>query len=172
MHNKAASLRFLIIDEISTSALSVLGTLEKHLCIARQGMPFADADHGETHAWGGANLVVAGDRLQLPAVCAKSIFRNPFLKDYETVERRILNMFWNIDTSYPVPTSPSRLFALQEQVRSTDTWLNYVLECDRQGEKLWEVYCFTHGLPTRHVGSWLPDASMPQRPAGMPAAAG
>ena len=162
MHNKAASLRFLIIDEISTSALHVLGILEKHLTVARQGLPFAEGVDAESHAWGGVNLVVAGDWLQLPAVCAKSIFRNPFLKDYETVERRILNMFWNLDTAYPIPSTADRLFALQEQVRSKDEWLNYVLCCDRLGEEPWEVYCFTHGLPTRHVGSWLPHVTMPQ----------
>ena len=29
------------------------------------------------------------------------------------------------------------------------------------GNEPWEVYCFTHGLPTRHVGSWLPDNELP-----------
>ena len=93
MHNKAASLRRLILDEISTAALSVLGVLEKHLSLARQGMPFATDESGEPRPWGGVNLIVAGDWLQLPAVCAKSIFRNPRLKDYEAVERNVLNMF-------------------------------------------------------------------------------
>ena len=65
----------------SIAALYVLGILEKHTTVARQGLPFAcDAD-GEAFAFGGVNVVIAGDWLQLPAVKAKSIFRNPFLKD-------------------------------------------------------------------------------------------
>ena len=162
MHNKAAILRFLIVDEVSTAALYVLGVMEKHTSVARQGMPFASAADGTAFAWGGVNLVVGGDWLQLPAVCAKSIFRNPFLKDYETVERNILNMFWNLDTEEPIPSNPQHLYELTEQVRSKDLWLNYVLDCDRVGAEPWEVYCFTHGLPTRHVGSWLPNLAVPQ----------
>ena len=27
---------------------------------------------------------------------------------------------------------------------------------DRHGQESWEMYCFTHGVPTRNVGSWLP----------------
>lgn len=92
MHNKAAGLRFLIIDEISTAALKLLGTLEKHTAQARQSLQFAMDHLGELLHWGGVNLIVVGDWLQLPAVCAKSIFRNPFLKDYFRVERNILDM--------------------------------------------------------------------------------
>ena len=95
MHNKAAAIRFLIIDEISTAALKVLGILEKHTLTAKEGTPGAEDEDeklGGTRPWGGANLIVGGDWLQLPAVCAKSIFRNPFMRDYITVERRILNM--------------------------------------------------------------------------------
>ena len=39
--------------------------------------------------------------------------------------------------------------------------MNYVLNCDRGGAESWETYCFTHGMPTRHVGSWLPDRARP-----------
>ena len=92
MHTKAAGIRFLIIDEISTAALKLLGMLEKHTAQARQNLKFTMAQQGQPLHWGGVNLIVVGDWLQLPAVCAKSIFRNPFLRDYATVERNILNM--------------------------------------------------------------------------------
>ena len=39
MHNKAARLRWLIIDEISTASLYVVCVLEKHVTLARQGQP-------------------------------------------------------------------------------------------------------------------------------------
>ena len=71
-------------------------------------------------------------------------------------------MFWNMNgTTSPIPSKPRFLFQLTEQVRSTDRWLNYVLKCDRLGTKDWETYCSTHVLPTKHVGSWLPDAALP-----------
>ena len=73
MHNKAAGLRFLIIDEISTAALQLLGTLEKHTAQARQGVKFAMNDQGELLDWGGINLIIVGDWLQLPAVCVRRV---------------------------------------------------------------------------------------------------
>ena len=39
--------------------------------------------------------------------------------------------------------------------------MNHVLRYDRIGAEPWEFYCFIHGLPTRHVGSWLPDEARP-----------
>ena len=107
------------------------------------------------------NLIVGGDWLQLPPVRAKSIFRNPFLKDCVSVERRILNMFWQMEDVKGIPSSPALLFELTEPLRSRDLWLNYVLSCDRSGAEPWEVYCFMHGLLTRHVGSWLHDHDLP-----------
>ena len=71
-------------------------------------------------------------------------------------------MFWNIDDAEPIPSNPKRLYALTEQVRSKDAWLNCVLASDRLGTETWEIYCFTHGLLTRHVGSWLPDKELPE----------
>ncbi len=108
------------------------------------------------------NGIFCGDWLQLPPVCQKSIFRNPYLKDYETIEKKVLNAFWNLSEEKPIPSRPELLFELHEQLRSKDEWLNYVLRCDRLGAETWEIYCFTHGLPTEHVGSWLPDRELPQ----------
>ena len=42
-----------------------------------------------------------------------------------------------------------------------DPWLHALLEADRFGNESWELYCFTHGLPTRNPGSWLPGADRP-----------
>ena len=97
MYNKAAGKRWLIIDEISTAALYVSGVMEKNVRKARQGTEFSTDAAGEGRDWGGVNLIVGGDWLQLPPVRAKSIFRNPFLKDCVSVERRILNMFWQLE---------------------------------------------------------------------------
>ena len=109
-------------------------------------------------------MLVAGDWLQLPAVAAKSIFRNPFLKDYSAPERSIRDMFWRLDET--IPGDATQLFELTQQVRSHDEWLIAVLTADREGQETWEMYCFTHGLPTRHVGSWLPAGNGSQVRAG------
>ena len=67
-------------------------------------------------------------------------------------------MFWHFDDE-TIPAQPTQLFELTEQVRSTDAWLVAVLTANRIGEESWEMYCFTHGFPTRHVGSWIPEMS-------------
>ena len=81
MYNKCASLRWLIVDEVSTASLYVLGIVQKDLHKAKETSDLAEDEDGVTRDWGGVNLGIFGDWLQLPAVAAKSIFRNPFLKD-------------------------------------------------------------------------------------------
>ena len=75
---KCQTQRWLFIDEISTSALLVLGILESNLRKACKRHLHALDKDGYPRAWGGLNLVTGGDWHQLPAVKAKSIFRNPF----------------------------------------------------------------------------------------------
>ena len=65
-------------------------------------------------------------------------------------------MFWQFSDE-TIPDNPQFLFELVQQVRSRDNWLNCVLAANRIGEETWEMYCFTHGLPTEHVGCWLPN---------------
>ena len=93
----------MIVDEISTASLYVAGIMEKNVRKARQGTDFSMDASGDIHDWGGVNLIVGGDWLQLPPVCAKSIYCNPFLKDYVPVERRILNMFWQMENVKGIP---------------------------------------------------------------------
>ena len=124
MYNKAAGKRWLIVDEISTAASYVSGVMEKNVRKARQGTEFSMDAAGEERDWGGVNLIVGGDWLQLPPVRAKSIFRNPFLKGYVSVERHILNMFWPLEDVKGIPSSPDLLFELTEPLRSRDLWLN------------------------------------------------
>ena len=71
MRNKAAGLRFLIIDKISNVALKLFGALEKHRTQARQCIKHAMDAMGELLHWGCVDLIVVGDWLQLPAGCEK-----------------------------------------------------------------------------------------------------
>ena len=51
---------------------------------------------------------------------------------------------------------------LVQSVRTADDpWLQEVLSQDRMGCESWEVYCFTHGIPTHNVGTWLPSTNKP-----------
>ena len=81
MYTKCQVLRMLLIDEISTAALQVLGVMESNMRRGRSGLAWSTDASGEPRDWGGVNLGIFGDWLQLPPVAAKSIFRNPFLKD-------------------------------------------------------------------------------------------
>lgn len=55
----------------------------------------------------------------------------------------------------------SYLFELTQPNRSKDDWLNSVLQCNRIGNGPREVNSFSHGLPTRTCGSWLPHTNAP-----------
>ena len=73
----------------------------------------------------------------------------------------IKDMFWQL-ADETIPSTAADLFELAKQVRSKDDWHNVVLAANRLGRETWEMYCFTHGLPTVHVGSWLPNSDIPQ----------
>ena len=59
-------------------------------------------------------------------------------------------MFWR-----PGDDSINFLAELTTQKRQDDLWLSEVLEQCRDGKLGYEDYCFLHGLPTKHCGSWL-----------------
>ena len=45
---------------------------------------------------------------------------------------------------------------LSTERRCKDPWLSHVLHGARHGTQTHEVYCFTHGLPTKNAGSFMP----------------
>ena len=157
---KCLNQRWLCIDEISTSSLLVLGIMESNLRKACKRHLHALDKDGSPRSWGGLNLVTGGDWNQLPAVKAKSIFRNPFSRDLVGPEKRISHLFWGLDDEF-LPDNRDYLFELTEQNRSKDIWLNAMLAQDRVGQENYAVWCFCHGLPTTKVGSWLPGQDMP-----------
>ena len=67
----------------------------------------------------------------------------------------MFKMFWDMTDEDCI----QRTFLLTEPMRTKDLWLQALLNADRQGAETWEMYCFTHGLPTRNPGSWLPGAN-------------
>ena len=77
----ALSMRFIFIDEVSTLSPTLLGTLNVFLQRACTRHPYAKVD-GHKRMFGGINMILCGDFLQLPPVKAISLFANPFKSGY------------------------------------------------------------------------------------------
>ena len=108
-------------------------------------------------------MIFAGDLWQLPPVKDSAIFNNPAQKKdgerYEAGEQRMFSMFWDCKDPRK-PDTITQLHELVECKRTKDSWLHAVLMADRRGDETWEIYCFTHGLPTKNPGSWHPDEGL------------
>ena len=76
---------------VYTSCVEVFGIMEKYT----EGMlvAFCAKTHDGLCSWGGPNLIVAVDWLQLPPVASESIFSKPFLKVYDSPVKRICDIF-------------------------------------------------------------------------------
>ena len=101
--------------------------------------------------FGGLNLGLSGDWWQLPPVRQIGLYSNPFKSEMEYAEQLALSFFWRVTDD-----SVQGTHELMQPNRTKDLWLLEVLRQEREGKESWEVYCFTHGLPTKNVGSWMP----------------
>ena len=96
-------------------------------------------------------MTLAGDWWQLPPVRAPGFYSNPF-GELEFVEQRAMGYFWERDEN-----CIKHLFELVQPQRQKDKWFMHVLTQHRYGCEDWEAYCFMHGLPAAHTGSWMPE---------------
>ena len=119
--------------------------------------PYAKRKDGSARPFGGVNLSLSGDWWQLPPVKKIGFYSNPFARDMEYTEQLAMAWFWR--------QTRDSIQGMHEIVQSNrtaeDPWLQEVLSQDRMGCESWEVYCFTHGLPTHNVGTWLPSTITP-----------
>ena len=127
-----------------------------HRMCMRTRTPYAKRKDGTLRPFGGVNLSLSGDWWQLPPVKKIWFYSNPFLSDMDYTEQLAMSFFWR-RTGDSIGSTHELIYSN----RTSDPWLQEVLRQDRQGCESWEVYCFTHGLPTRHVGSWLHSANSP-----------
>ena len=156
LFERTQSLRWLLIDEIEALAAIVFGILHGNLCKAMSRSPYAKRKDGTQRPFGGVNLSLSGDWWQLPPVKKIGFYSNPFQSDMDYTEQLAMSFFWR--------SSNDAIQGTHELVRSnrtSDIWLQQVLQQDRAGAESWEVYCFTHGLPTKNVGTWLPSQALP-----------
>ena len=88
--------RFIVIDEVTTCSLTLLGLLDSYLRRACARHPLA-RDGRERRPFGGMNVIFAGDLWQLPPVKGKAIFADPFHGGLTTEEQQIAKIFWKIE---------------------------------------------------------------------------
>ena len=107
--------------------------------------------------YGGLNVIFVGDYKQLPPVAERALFANPFSTglNLSGPEKRLSDALWGLSPE-TFPDEPGSCMVLHRQHRTDDPWQQHVLSELRAGKETWETYCFTHGLPTQHVGTWLP----------------
>ena len=80
------------------------------------------------------------------------IYDNPFKRHKLSSTELMLEMFWTKE-----PNSVQELLELTQEHRCKDRWLSALLYRARHGNMDHKLYCFMHGLPTKHTGSWIPD---------------
>ena len=156
LFQRTQSLRWLIIDEIEALAAVVFGILHGNLCRAMSRSPYAKRLDGTLRPFGGVNMSLSGDWWQLPPVKKIGFYSNPFAIDMDYTEQLAMSFFWR-NTKDGIQGTHE----LVHSNRTSDLWLREVLEQDRQGCESWEVYCFTHGLPTKNAGTRLPSRASP-----------
>ena len=99
------------------------------------------------------NLVNTADFWQYRAVNLTAVFDDPFRSYKISSTESMLKMFWTRH-----PDSIQELFELTTENRCQDTWLSVFLRRARYADMEHELYCFMHGLPTKHAGSWMPQS--------------
>ena len=89
-------MRWLLLDEVSTFSVTLLGLLDWYLRRACARHPHTKDSDNKRRAFGGLNIIFSGDFWQLPPVRALSLFSNPYLKreHYGAAEQTIMWMFW------------------------------------------------------------------------------
>ena len=92
-------------------------------------------------------MVITGDMWQFPPVKATAIYQNPFASGYSFQVAALQKFFWS-------RRPEGILFELTVEQRCADPWLSYVLKQARHGAMAHEVWCYLHGFPTLHPGSW------------------
>ncbi len=90
------SMRWILIDEVSTISPMLVGLLDAFLRRACGRHFHARVQRGRRQVpFGGLNLLFCGDFWQLPPVKASAIFSGPWKpKGYSAEEQKIFKMFW------------------------------------------------------------------------------
>ena len=146
-------LRFMFIDELSTASIDVFAEINHNTSThIRERGTWSLRRRGVKRPFGGLNVVTSGDAWQFgPIGSSGAVFDNPLRVNKRSSLERIAEMFWTKG-----PDSFNKFLELTIERRCKDSWLSYVLRGARHGCLDEESFCFLHGFPTKHPGSWDP----------------
>ena len=151
LFEKNQHLRWILMDEGSTTSAEVLGVLESNVTRSTRNTGTWKLRRGKTsdvRPFGGVNLLFFVDWWQLPPVLSTDLKSNPFLT-YSPMIQKVMAMFWSRSKD-----SFTHMTELTESYRQKlDPWFADFLHQCREGRLSESMYNFFHGWPTKLPGS-------------------
>ena len=149
---KLQAMRVIVLDEFPMISAELMGKLERSCrkCMAFTNTykrRFGGKGDMAVRAWGGLNVLLAGDFWQHKPVTETPHFARPSSRPHG-IAHAGLDLFWGFHAN-----SITHLFELSEPMRCQDDFYNTFLQQCREGVLDQDVYAFVHGLPTSLVGS-------------------
>jgi hypothetical protein len=146
------ALRWIIIDELFTIPDDLLGVFAHKFEDAAADSIFKRNLDGSSQIFGGYNLMMFGDMLQLPPIpSSAALFLPPDPTSKTQAALDVLEMFWGEGEN-----TVNYFIELNMQMRVEDDWFNdFLMQC-RAGDLEDEMYNFFMGFPTEHCGTWMP----------------
>ena len=147
------ALRFMFVDELSTVSVEVFADINHNTSThIRERGTWSLRSRNVNRPFGGLNVVTSGDAWQFgPIGSSGAVFDNPLKMNKRSSSEQISAMFWTTE-----PDAFNCFLELTVERRCKDPWLSHVLRGVRHGRLDEESYCFLHGFPTQHPGSWDP----------------
>ena len=160
LFEKNQHLRWILMDEGSTTSAEVFGIIESNVTRSTRttGTWKVRTNTDDIRPFGGCNLLFFVDWWQLPPVKSTDLKSTPYPKNAASpMVQKSLTFFWN--RSIDSFTGMSELTHSYRQ--AMDPWFAEFLRQCRHGQLSWTMYCFFHGLPTMTPGSWMPATQGP-----------
>ena len=152
--------RWLILDEFSMVSAELLAQLEQRCREIMRDLSLAKfRDDGVVEAFGGLNVILAGDLYQLPP--PKGTFLGDVPWDWLTGKRRTkqsTGLHGQTLLCGGPAVGTQGVTELVRCERTADTWLTEVQEQLRYGELSQDNHAFLHGHGTSVPGSWTKGA--------------
>ena len=124
------------MDEVFVIPNDLLGLFEQHVADAAADSEYKYSDDTNAQPFGGYNVLMLGDTLQLPPTPASSaLFLPPAVADCSPCGRHMLEMFWGDDE-----IAIHSFVELTQQMRVEDEWYRTFLEQCRAGYLDDEMY--------------------------------
>jgi hypothetical protein len=161
LFEKNQHMRWILIDEGSTTSAEVFGIVESNVTRSTRSTgtwKIREGSRNQERPFGGCNLLFFVDWWQLPPVKSTDLKATPYPeKSASPMVQKAMTFFWN--RSIDSFTGMTELTHSYRQ--ALDPWFSEFLEQCRHGRLSWSMYFFFHGLPTLMPGSWMPTQDGP-----------